>query len=116
MRFNSIEPRTGDDVVSRLRAWDGSVEEIERGILLREKPGANDTPEEAWIFDQKSARLLKRGDRKASGQLGQLGRQGHESPENENPRINWREGVENSRKAQVVNGTASDYRQRDDTH
>jgi DNA-directed RNA polymerase specialized sigma24 family protein len=53
VRFNSIEPRTGEDVVSRLRAWDGSVEEIERGILLRELE-AQMTPEEAWIFDQKA--------------------------------------------------------------
>ena len=53
VRFNSIEPRTGEDVVSRLRAWDGSVEEIERGILLRELE-AQMTSEEAWIFDQKA--------------------------------------------------------------
>ena len=37
IRFNSVEPRTGPEIVSRLRAWDGSVEEIERGILLRDQ-------------------------------------------------------------------------------
>ena len=40
-------------IVSRLRAWDGSVEQIERDILLRELE-AHMTPEEAWIFDQKA--------------------------------------------------------------
>ena len=53
IRFNSVEPRTGPEIVSRLRAWDGSVEEIERGILLRELE-AHMTPEEAWIFQQKA--------------------------------------------------------------
>ena len=53
IRFNSVESRTGPEIVSRLRAWDGSVEEIERGILLRELE-AHMTPEEAWIFQQKA--------------------------------------------------------------
>lgn len=53
VRFNSVEPHSGVDVVGRLRAWDGSVEEIERGILLRELE-AQMTPEEAWIFHQKA--------------------------------------------------------------
>ena len=53
IRFNSVEPRTGPEIVSRLRAWDGSVEEIERGILLRELE-AHMTAEEAWIFQQKA--------------------------------------------------------------
>ncbi len=52
VRFNSVEPRTGFDIVSRLRAWDGSVEEIERTILLHELE-AQMTREEAWIFQQK---------------------------------------------------------------
>ena len=53
VRFNRVESPTGADVVSRLRAWDGSVEEIERGILLRELE-THLTPEEAWIFQQKA--------------------------------------------------------------
>jgi DNA-directed RNA polymerase specialized sigma24 family protein len=53
IRFNSVDSRTGPDIVSQLRAWDGSVEEIERGILLRELE-AHMTPEEAWIFQQKA--------------------------------------------------------------
>jgi DNA-binding CsgD family transcriptional regulator len=39
--------------VSQLRAWDGSVEEIERGVLLRQLE-AHMTPEEAWIFNMKA--------------------------------------------------------------
>lgn len=53
VRFNSVEPRAGFDVVSRLRAWDGSVEEIERTILLHELE-AQMTPDEAWMFQQKA--------------------------------------------------------------
>lgn len=53
IRFNSVEPRTGFDIVSQLRAWDGSVEEIERSVLLRELE-AQMTPDEAWIFRQKA--------------------------------------------------------------
>lgn len=53
VRVNRVESRTGPDIVSQLRAWDGSVEEIERGILLRELE-AHMTPEEAWIFHQKA--------------------------------------------------------------
>ncbi len=53
VRFNSVEPRTGFDIVSQLRAWDGSVEEIERTILLQELE-AQMTPEEAWIFQRKA--------------------------------------------------------------
>jgi DNA-directed RNA polymerase specialized sigma24 family protein len=53
VRFNSVEPRSGFDIVSQLRAWDGSVEEIERTILLQELE-AQMTPEEAWIFQQKA--------------------------------------------------------------
>ena len=53
VRFHSVEPPTGVDIVSQLRAWDGSVEEIERGILLRELE-AHMTAEEAWIFQQKA--------------------------------------------------------------
>ena len=53
VRFNSVDPRSGADIVSQLRAWDASVDEIERGILLRELE-AQMTPEEAWIFHQKA--------------------------------------------------------------
>ena len=53
IRFNSVESRTGPDIVSQLRAWDGSVEEIERGILLRQLE-AHMTPEEKWIFNMKA--------------------------------------------------------------
>ena len=53
VRFNSVEPRAGFDIVSQLRGWDGSVEEIERTILLQELE-AQMTPEEAWIFQQKA--------------------------------------------------------------
>src|SRR5687768_14400098 len=53
VRFNSVDPRSGADIVSQLRAWDASVDEIERGILLRELE-AQMTREEAWIFHQKA--------------------------------------------------------------
>jgi DNA-binding CsgD family transcriptional regulator len=53
VRFNRVEPRTGPEIVSQLRAWDGSVEEIERGVLLRELE-ARMTPEESRIFSLKA--------------------------------------------------------------
>ena len=53
VRFNRVESRTGPEIVSQLRAWDGSVEEVERGILLRELE-AHMTPEEALIFNLKA--------------------------------------------------------------
>ncbi len=53
VRFKSVEPRISSDIVTQLRAWDGSAEEIERTILLRELE-AQMTPEEAWIFRQKA--------------------------------------------------------------
>ena len=53
IRFNRVESRTGLDIVSQLRAWDGSVEEMERGILLRQLE-AHMTPEEARIFNLKA--------------------------------------------------------------
>ncbi len=53
VRVNRVESRTGPEIVSQLRAWDGSVEEVERGILLRELE-AHMTSEEAWIFHQKA--------------------------------------------------------------
>ena len=53
IRFNRVESRTGPDIVSQLRAWDGSVDEIERGILLRQLE-EHMTPEEKWIFNLKA--------------------------------------------------------------
>ena len=53
IRVNRAESRTGPDIVSQLRAWDGSVEEIERGILLRQLE-EHMTPEEKWIFNLKA--------------------------------------------------------------
>ena len=47
------ESRTGPDIVSRLQAWDGSVEQIEQTVLLHEVE-AQMTEEEAWIFHLKS--------------------------------------------------------------
>ena len=48
-----VESRTGPDIVSKLRAWDGSVEQIEQTVLLHEYE-AQMTEEEAWIFHLKS--------------------------------------------------------------
>ena len=101
IRFNSVESRTGPEIVSRLRAWDGSVEEIERGILLRELE-AHMTAEEASDLPAEGPRLLERGDREAPRQLGELGRQGHEPLEAENSCADRGEGVENTGRAQVV--------------
>lgn len=53
VRLKRVESRTGPDIVSRLQAWDGSVEQIERDILLREIE-ASLTPEEARIFHLKA--------------------------------------------------------------
>src|SRR5687768_8356417 len=52
IRFKRVESRTGPEIVSMLQAWDGSVEQVERGILLREVE-AHLTPEEARIFHLK---------------------------------------------------------------
>lgn len=54
VRFRTVEPRTDSAVVSQLRAWDGSVEQMERGILLRQLE-AFMSPEEVWMFRQKAA-------------------------------------------------------------
>ena len=53
IRVNRVESRTGPEIVSRLEAWEGSAEQIERDILLREIE-ATLTPEEARIFHLKS--------------------------------------------------------------
>jgi DNA-directed RNA polymerase specialized sigma24 family protein len=48
-----VESRTGPEIVSKLRALDGSVEQIERDILLREIESSL-SPEEARIFHLKA--------------------------------------------------------------
>jgi len=53
VRFRTVETRTDSAIVSQLRAWDGSVEQMEQAILLRELE-AMLTPEERWVFQQKS--------------------------------------------------------------
>jgi DNA-directed RNA polymerase specialized sigma24 family protein len=53
VRLKRVESRTGPELVSRLEALDGSVEQIEREILLREIE-ASLTPEEARIFHLKA--------------------------------------------------------------
>ena len=78
-----------------LRAWDGSVEEIERGILLRELE-AHMTAGRGVDLPPEGARLLERGHREAPRQLGELGRQGDEPLEAKNSRADGGEGVENS--------------------
>ena len=52
-RLRRVELRSGRDFISLLRAWDGSVDQIERDILLREVE-AHLTGEEARIFHLKS--------------------------------------------------------------
>jgi DNA-directed RNA polymerase specialized sigma24 family protein len=52
VRLKQVEAKSGPDIVSRLQAWDGSVQQIERGILLREIE-AHLTLEEARIFNLK---------------------------------------------------------------
>jgi DNA-directed RNA polymerase specialized sigma24 family protein len=52
-RLRRVELRAGIDIVSMLRAWDGSVEQIERDILLREIE-AHLNGEEARVFHLKS--------------------------------------------------------------
>jgi RNA polymerase sigma factor (sigma-70 family) len=53
IRVKRVESRTGPEIVSRLHALDGSVEQIERDILLREIESSL-TPEEARIFRLKA--------------------------------------------------------------
>jgi len=53
VRLKRFELRTGDDIIPMLRAWDGSVEQIERDVLLRELE-AQLTGEEARVFHLKS--------------------------------------------------------------
>jgi DNA-directed RNA polymerase specialized sigma24 family protein len=53
VRLKRVESRTGPEIVTRLRALDGSVEQIEREILLREIE-ASLTSEEARIFRLKA--------------------------------------------------------------
>jgi DNA-directed RNA polymerase specialized sigma24 family protein len=53
VRFRTVESGTDSAIVSRLRAWDGSVEQTEQRILLRELE-AMMTPAERWVFEQKA--------------------------------------------------------------
>ena len=53
VRLKRVDSRTGPEMVSRLPALDGSVEQIERDILLRQIE-ASLTPEEARIFHLKA--------------------------------------------------------------
>ena len=48
-----VESRTGPEIVSRIQAWDGSVEQIEQTVLLHEIE-AHMAREEAWIFNLKA--------------------------------------------------------------
>jgi DNA-directed RNA polymerase specialized sigma24 family protein len=54
VRFRTVESGTDSAIVSQLRAWDGSVDQIEQRILLAQIRTMM-TPEERWIFDQKAA-------------------------------------------------------------
>jgi DNA-directed RNA polymerase specialized sigma24 family protein len=54
VRFRTVESPSDSAVVFRLRAWDGSLEQTERGILLRQLE-AFMTPDEVWMFRQKAA-------------------------------------------------------------
>jgi DNA-directed RNA polymerase specialized sigma24 family protein len=54
VRFRTVESGTDSAIVSQLRAWDGSVEQTERDILLREIE-AMMKPDEVWMFRQKAA-------------------------------------------------------------
>jgi DNA-directed RNA polymerase specialized sigma24 family protein len=51
--FRTVETRTDSAIVSRLQAWDDSVERIEQRILLREIE-AKLKPRERWILRQKA--------------------------------------------------------------
>ena len=53
VRVRRIESRTGPEIVSTLQALDGSVDQIERDILLREIESSL-TPQEARIFHLKA--------------------------------------------------------------
>jgi RNA polymerase sigma factor (sigma-70 family) len=53
VQLKRVESRTGPEIVSRLQALDGSVEQIERDILLHEIEACL-TPEEARIFHLKA--------------------------------------------------------------
>lgn len=66
VRFKIVESRTGPEIVSQLRAWDGSAEQIEQDILLRELE-AFMTPEEMWIFQQKALGFSSEDIAKARG-------------------------------------------------
>ena len=95
VRVKRVESRTGPEIVSKLQALDGSAEQIERDILLREIESSL-TPEEARIFHLKALGFSSEEIAKVSRQLGELGRQGHEPPEAEISRADRSKGVENT--------------------
>ena len=72
------------------------LREIEASLTRRRRASSPQGP-----------RLLERGDRQASRQLGELGRQGHEPLEAQISRADGRKGVENTGRAQVVPGITS---------
>jgi DNA-directed RNA polymerase specialized sigma24 family protein len=53
VRFRTVESGTDSAIVSQLRAWDGSVDQMEQRITLNQIR-AMMTPEERWMFDQKA--------------------------------------------------------------
>ena len=88
IRFNRVEWLRGGDGAWHPAASARSTHDARRGPDLQ--------PE--------GVRLHERGDREASGQLGEFGRQGHEPLEAKNPFADGSEGVDNSRKARIVSG------------
>jgi hypothetical protein len=98
IRVKRVESRTGPEIVSRLHALDGSVEQMERDILLREIESTL-TPEGGADFSSEGPRFLERGDREVSRQLGELRRQSDEPLEAEISRAGGRKGVENTDRA-----------------
>ena len=104
IRFNRVESRTGlgHRVAAACVGWLG------RGDRARHPAASARRTHDAGgevDLQPEGVRLLERGDREASGQLGEFGRQGHEPPEAKNPRADGSEGVDNSRKAGIVSGT-----------
>ena len=53
VRFRTVESRTDSAIVSRLQAFDRSIEKAEQAILLRQLE-AFMTPDEVWMFRQKA--------------------------------------------------------------
>ena len=85
VRFNSVESRTGPEIVSQSASvgWLGRADRAGHPVARdrgdTDAGGGADLPPEG-------PRLLERGDREAPRQLGELGRQGDEPLEAENSR------------------------------